>query len=545
MKEHHIAMMRRTTFLVAMILFPLSLQAQANLTGIWRVEGSGTSFPWTLILYADGNKLIGTVRTCSSQELASDLQDGAIEGSTIRFKCTSNDGTRTITLSGMIKGDTIDFSWQKETKPGANPSPRDGMFGALAPPRFTAKKISDSTRPDPSASSVALQELLNTHNYPEFARQMPEASGMTPEEGSYFRGVLAFIQGRFTETTRPLISAVNTHDYSLTSYQVEQAIEILGDNATKTFRYGDAVQMYDDVDRIFGARMGPAIATVHQKRAVVASLQNVPAQTIQIAGDFTLKKMGLEYPISIAGKPSSAVLDTGASFSMVSESTARKWGITPMSATVTFNGYGSGEFSAHPAVLPVLQIGKAELHNVAVFVTADTNLILGGAVLGYPVTSALGRLTFGRDQTLTVNTVSPPADAAGAPLWAGFSSMLVSVNTKAGGNAPGVFVLDTGSLSTYLTQRFLEEHRADFTGKPDDVARLAGAGGVHVIPAYAANQLPLWFGPAVVLLNGQHILAESQGGEAENYQGVIGQDVLQQFSSFTIDFRTMRFSVTP
>jgi len=546
MKAKHTATIGRLVLLVTLIACSLSLHAQTNLTGIWRVEGSGTSFPWTLILHMDGNELTGTVRTCSSQELASDIRDSVINGSTIQFKCTSNDGNRTITLNGTVKGDTIDFGWQKETKPGASPFPRDGMFGALAPPRFTAKKISDSTRPDPSSASVAMQKLLDAHNYPEFARQLPDAGGMTPEEGAYFRGVLASLQGRFSEAVRPLISAVNTHDYSLTSYQVERAIEILGDIATRMFRYGDAVQMYDDVDRIFGARMGGAIGPVRQKRAVAASLQNVPAQTIQIAGDFTLKKTGLEYPISIDGKTFSAVLDTGASFSIVSESTAKKWGIAPMGATVTFNGYGSGEFSAHPAVLPVLQIGKAELHNVAVFITADQNLILAGAILGCPVTSALGRLTFDRDQALTVSAASPRADAdGGVALWAGYSSLLVSVNTKPGGNSPGVFVLDTGSLSTYLTQRFLEEHRSDFPAKPDDSARLAGAGGVHVIPAYAANRLPLWFGSTPALLNGQHILAESQGGEVENYQGLIGEDVLRQFSGYTIDYRTMRFSVTP
>jgi hypothetical protein len=55
----------------------------------------------------------------------------------------------------------------------------------------------------------------------------------------------------------------------------------------------------------------------------------------------------------------------------------------------------------------------------------------------------------------------------------------------------------------------------------------------------------LAFGSTWVTLNGDHVLTESQGGEAEDYFGVIGQNLLQQFSSYTIDFRSLRFSIAP
>jgi hypothetical protein len=77
------------------------------------------------------------------------------------------------------------------------------------------------------------------------------------------------------------------------------------------------------------------------------------------------------------------------------------------------------------------------------------------------------------------------------------------------------------------------------------LARLAGAGGVHEIPAYEAHRLPLFFGNTPVLCTGQHVLTQPQGGEAENYFGVVGQDVLQLFFSYTLDFQNMRFSVVP
>ncbi|MBV9158401.1 MAG: hypothetical protein JO097_19215 [Acidobacteriaceae bacterium] len=44
-----------------------------------------------------------------------------------------------------------------------------------------------------------------------------------------------------------------------------------------------------------------------------------------------------------------------------------------------------------------------------------------------------------------------------------------------------------------------------------------------------------------VYLDGQQILTASQGGEAENYYGLIGNDVLGTFASYTIDLDRMEF----
>jgi hypothetical protein len=220
-------------------------------------------------------------------------------------------------------------------------------------------------------------------------------------------------------------------------------------------------------------------------------------------------------------------------------------GLTPLDSTATLHGYGSGAFQAHPAVIPVLQMGKAELHNVVVMVTADQNLFIPeiklqiNALLGYPVASALGRLTFSKDGTLTVSAQSPaPGQENGAALWVGDSFLLVGVNTipvfeggkVTGSTGPRLFALDTGSGSSYLTDRYLAEHKNVFTGPPSSMARLAGAGGgIHEIPAYTANHLPLWFGSTLVLSTGPHVLTQTQGGEVEAYYGLIGQDILQIF----------------
>ena len=407
-----------------------------------------------------------------------------------------------------------------------------------------------------------LQTLLDKADYIEFARRLPSAIGLKPEQEEYFRGILAYRQGRFGEVVNPLVTAVRTHNSVLTDKQMESAFEILGQTSEKTFLYSSSAQMYDDIDKLFGSRMGEEIQDIHERRQIGLLLKNVPVETARIDGDFTMLRSGTElegeYPISIGGKSFFAQLDTGASVSLLSESAARDWGVTILDGTVTLHGYGGGGFSAHPGFIPVLQIGNAELHNVVVFVTADKNLYIAEikrqthALLGFPVASALGRLTFARDGTLTV-TAHPASTTSGAAMWIGDGSLLVALGTVpvingdklTGGTKERLFELDTGSGSTYFTDHYLAENRSRFSGEPSSVARLAGAGGIHEIPAYKTQRLPLFFDNTPVLSTGQHVLTQSQGGEAESYYGVIGQDILQLFSSYTLDFRNMRFSVVP
>ncbi|HSP68571.1 MAG TPA: PQQ-binding-like beta-propeller repeat protein [Bryobacteraceae bacterium] len=104
----------------------------------------------------------GAARDCLSRDI--EISDGRIEGSTITFQCKSLDGDRTTAFTGRINGDTIAFEWDLRVREGGNgPDPNNGMFGASAPHRFTAKRVVGSTDAD-------LAEIADTsariHKYP-------------------------------------------------------------------------------------------------------------------------------------------------------------------------------------------------------------------------------------------------------------------------------------------------------------------------------------------------------------------------------------------
>jgi hypothetical protein len=414
-----------------------------------------------------------------------------------------------------------------------------------------------------SASPVtasSLQQLLDQDRFLEFEAQLGQARDLTTEQHLYFLGMLAFHVGRFEDAVMPLVKAANSTTKSLTPLQVEEALETLGQDAIKQSRYGASAQMYDIIDKTWGAGMPDGGKSIREMRHVAALLEHVPVQTVQIGGDFTLPRYGLEYPVRIGGEQFSAQFDTGAEISVLSATTAKKWGVTLLDGTATLHGYAGRDFSAQPGFIPALTIGKAELRDVAVYVTADQNLYISeikrqtNALLGFPVVSALGRLTFAKDGSVTVSAQSPSADPrTDTHLWFAGHALLIPLGTDPvmkGNKLVSIsglrlFMLDTGSGSSFLTDRYLAEHTNVFHGPPAETARLAGAGGIEEIPAYGAHGLPLFIGTSLMLLNGPHVLAKLTSGEAEHYFGVVGQDLLQNFSGYTLDFRTGAFSVKP
>jgi pimeloyl-ACP methyl ester carboxylesterase len=122
--------------------------AQSGPTGTWRAEGLGPQ-PWTLVLRGAGSQLTGAVSSCAS--ISVDIFDGRVVGNTVTFKCQSLDGDRTISFRGVISGDEIAFSWNRQVRDGgaSNPpegseaAPARGTFGASTPSQFTARRVQE------------------------------------------------------------------------------------------------------------------------------------------------------------------------------------------------------------------------------------------------------------------------------------------------------------------------------------------------------------------------------------------------------------------
>jgi len=109
-----------------------------------------------------------------------------------------------------------------------------------------------------------------------------------------------------------------------------------------------------------------------------------------------------------------------------------------------------------------------------------------------------------------------------------------------------MYAVDAGGQQTYLTSRYYDEHAADFAAMKPQMYSLPGPTPAPPQPAYVAQTIPLTIGAVKVELHFVPVFTRPLGGAArDDVYGVLGVDALGQLKSYTFNYRTMLFSVTP
>jgi hypothetical protein len=105
------------------------------------------------------------------------------------------------------------------------------------------------------------------------------------------------------------------------------------------------------------------------------------------------------------------------------------------------------------------------------------------------------------------------------------------------------FGFDTGASGTDLLVRYYKRFHSESNAWKKSTTKEAGAGGVVKRRIYIQPQVKLGIGDKTVTLEKVSILTSGTGTGNENLYGNLGQDVVANFESFTLDFSTMTFSL--
>jgi hypothetical protein len=421
---------------------------------------------------------------------------------------------------------------------------------ALCPGVVVAQASSPQTTGTAQGSTFDWDQLLRDRRYLELEKALSSPK-MTGSDRAFFEGVMANRRNRVSESVRmlePLVSSLATTNKE----RVVIALSTLADNYEKTFRYSDAAGTYEELERRFGSSMD------EQERQRVSTeaarwnlLREAPPQSAEVKVPFTVpikkNKVGLlEVSAELGRFHESLILDTGANLSAISASLAQRLGLKLSSAVATSRGIAGRKMTVHTAVIPELRLGDARLRNVAVIVVNDEDLIvpelhyrIPGSI-GFPVLSALGRITFFADGRLGVG----PRDAAGSSGGEQnlFLQRLTPIVAAEVAGTERLFTIDTGAVGSFFTVQYYLERKSDFTSQTVGNFDLAGAGGVRTYPAYFAGKLNIKIGGSCVVVNELPVITQARGSSDDKFYGNVGQSVLSQFKSYTFDFQNMSFS---
>jgi predicted aspartyl protease len=252
-------------------------------------------------------------------------------------------------------------------------------------------------------------------------------------------------------------------------------------------------------------------------------------------------KVGLSrISISVDGRMQKAVVDTGASFSVLSSSTAKRLGLKPLDSAASLHSSVSNNISSRITVAKNVKVGSTRFENVVFLVLDDQQLtfpVPGGysipAILGFPELSRLGQLKFDAAHMQVGNLVT-----MGRPNLVLADGKLFVETEVAGSCVP--LHLDTGANASELTGLYAKAHPEMLVALETRKRRLGGAGGV------ASDQVLGWAGAVMrvgdreVTLPDLDVSQSIQISDPLRY-GTLGRDVLAQ--GYELDFVGMRLSI--
>ncbi|HEX5461780.1 MAG TPA: pepsin/retropepsin-like aspartic protease family protein [Steroidobacteraceae bacterium] len=377
------------------------------------------------------------------------------------------------------------------------------------------------------------------------------ADGPTRE---YFNGMAANREGRLWVSIRLLTAALPSLRRSSVS-RAALALQALTDDYGKLFEYKKAAASAEELLASFATELSPIQRQgVEDDAAVYRILSDTPRQTIGFAGPVALQTgrnvLGsLEADLSVNGVGGKWLLDTGANMSVVTHGFAERLRLQPLPGSARVQALTGVENTMRVAVIPTLRLGGAILHHVVVLVLPDKDLNIPydkeghryqiNAIIGYPVLQALGRLTFRRDGRLLAGDLASDSHGGVRMYMKGLRPVIEC--KMAGHSLP--FSFDTGASRTELLTAYYERFKSQAPHWQQVEKVSAGAGGAVRKKGFVQRVLKLQVGARTATLRDVMIDAADTGVDNAAIYGNLGQDFVSGFDSFTIDFRSMRFSL--
>jgi predicted aspartyl protease len=367
-------------------------------------------------------------------------------------------------------------------------------------------------------------------------------------ERDYFGGMLASRSGEFDEAVTLLNRALPGLRQSEPK-RAAMALEAVATAYRANNQYGDAARAYSDLSDNFSGQLDHFPA---DDAALARILSGSPPQTISWQGTVRLKTSrnplnSRVTELTVNGVREPWLLDTGANQTVVTQSFAKRLGLTPLPGEAPVGSGLTGRTSSvQVAVLPALNLGGATVSNVALVIIDDASLRIGSgpdayqinAVLGYPIFKALGVVTFTRDEFRAGDAADK--NVQGVRMY--MRGLTPAIECEVEGQ-PLLFTFDTGASNTALSVRYYEQFRAHAGSWQKQTGETWSAGGSIRHDVYIQPRVVMKVGAATVTLTDMSIQPVRMNAAIDVLFGNLGQDFVEGFESFSLDFRAMAFGL--
>lgn len=429
--------------------------------------------------------------------------------------------------------------------PLVNTRPFQYLLAMLA---CTGVPAATATQPDPVAQTVAALDAWRMNEVTALLPTLPDTA-----EGDYVRGLVANRMNDVAGSTRALQRALPELGRRHSTLSAN-ALLILSDDYQKTSSYADQAHALREALEHHAKDIAPGdVQGVKDVLSLASALSGLPPQTVSFSGPSRLpirrNPLGtLDVDAVANGVQGSWMLDLGANYSVVSESFARRLGLTVKGAGGGIASSTGATVQSRVAIVKEIHLGSATLRNVAVLVARDDLLHIKlpttehqiSAAFGYPVFQALGQVSFHGDKAISIGSPSDPIED-GVQIYMDGLTPVVMAST--GGDMVPL-ALDTGASTTGLSSAYWATVKDRAATWPRSRESSAGIGGALEFDTVTQPEWTFMLGKDELTLKNVRIQTASRPGPGGPPMfGNFGQDLWANAAGFTLDFRSMRFRI--
>jgi predicted aspartyl protease len=394
-----------------------------------------------------------------------------------------------------------------------------------------------------AADTEQLRQLSDANRFFEIRRAL-EQPGSNGGDTLLYRGLVASRFGHENdgiEMLRSFLAAQPSTERARKAYQeIARAFERLG-------RYRDAAQAWTEALKLT-PESDPDREGNGNTRDLLEALSDVAPQSVEFGEDApvqaTHNRLGSwDVPVQVNGTTGQWIFDTGANMSTLTESEAKRMGLSIRESKAYVSGSTAKKNSLQLAVASEVRLGAARVHNVIFLVLADRALYIGplhyriNGILGLPVLRALGRA--GISNTGAVQIHTPRRSGTEAPnLFFDELTPILEVDREQ--HRLQMF-LDTGANATALYPSFRDALGSGGLRLRTKREKMAGAGGIIKQKTQLVPTLRIEIFAKPVEIKNVSLLPQQPRGDIGHRDGVIGMDAL--WGGFLLDFDAMRLEV--
>lgn len=354
----------------------------------------------------------------------------------------------------------------------------------------------------------------------------------------FYRGAVACGFNDVPDCERTLRSIIRSNPRS------EEATEARGLLLSLYHRAGHFGQALAEVDALLAAY--PDNDSLKNARGLFGALGQYPDQSVarrRSTVPYRMKAGNLFVPVSIGGRPASYIVDTGAAFSLMSESEARRLGLAIHEGGASVTDITGGTMGVRTTVVDELQVGATILRHIAFLVVGDDQQPFvhlapdERGVLGIPVLLAFEAFRWTADGAFEIDVPTPRQERREANLC--FDGTM-PVTEGLLGDRRITMHLDTGAIGTELWPKFAGDFAALLSQSgAAGTKRVTGVGHSIDVESITLPEVKLRIGGFDTVLRPADVLVSQTLPAGQRNHGNLGMDLLGQARSVTIDFQSM------